>query len=95
MSFTGNYTAYVSAYNGDNHIESNLISFSVVSSENSLHGDLNTDSKLSVLDTVFLQKYVLRLKNLTEAQLQNADLNSDGKVNVLDLVLLKRAITSQ
>jgi len=30
FNFTGNYTAYVSAYNGDNHIESNVINFKVV-----------------------------------------------------------------
>ncbi len=30
FNFSGNYTAYVSAYNGDNHIESNIVSFKVI-----------------------------------------------------------------
>lgn len=44
FNFTGNYTAYVSAYNGNNHIESNIVNFKVVSFENKLIFDSNGGS---------------------------------------------------
>lgn len=55
-------------------------------------GDLNGDSKCSILDTDLLKKYLVQTENLTQEQKDSADINGDGIINITDLSLLKAKI---
>jgi len=55
-------------------------------------GDLNDDNSVTVTDVVIMNKYLLGMEKLTNAQFAKADMNADGKVNVFDLVIMKRTI---
>ena len=56
-------------------------------------GDVNADGTLGALDVLVLQKYLVRQRTLTSAQMQLADLDNSGSVNAVDLALLKQRIT--
>ena len=53
-------------------------------------GDVNLDGKLDVLDIVALQRYLLKIDSISDAQFEQADMNEDQNCNVLDLGYLKR-----
>ncbi len=63
-----------------------------LSGESTVEGDVNLDGKLSVLDIVTLQKYLLTLTTLSDAQQSAAELHEDGKINVFDLAVLKKLV---
>jgi len=67
----------------------------VPNQEESLMGDVNGDGKISTLDAVLIQRYILEYEQLTEQQLACADLNSDGRISVADVVLVLRAVLNQ
>ncbi|MCD8219951.1 MAG: leucine-rich repeat protein [Ruminococcus sp.] len=64
---------------------------STTSSErNSMIGDVNLDGSVSLADSIFLNKYVAGLVDLSDIAFANADTNADGYVDADDaLVLLK------
>ena len=51
-------------------------------------GDVNDSGTVNVQDVVLVQKYVLGLGTLTDAQKAVADVNGDGNVNVQDVTLI-------
>ena len=54
------------------------------------YGDINLDKKISISDTVLLNKYLVNSAVLTDTQLKYADCNKDGKVDTSDtLIILK------
>lgn len=53
-------------------------------------GDVNRDGECSLTDLIALQKWILGVGSLTDAQA--ADLDSDSVVDVCDLALLKRVL---
>lgn len=53
-------------------------------------GDVNFDGKISVLDIIMLQRYLLGSGELKSTV--NADLNSDGSIDIFDMVYLKRTV---
>ena len=55
-------------------------------------GDLDADGTVGVMDIVLLQRYILGVSPLTEAQYQLADINADACVDVFDLAYLKRLV---
>lgn len=57
-----------------------------------LLGDLSQDNKITLIDLILLQKYLLRQASLTTDQSTLANLNEDGIINVIDLMLLKRTL---
>ena len=57
FNFSGNYTAYVSAYNGDNHVESNVINFKVYPK-----ADIGTDFYAYIMNPK-VQKYLTAESN--------------------------------
>ena len=63
-------------------------------SDTILAGDVNLDGRVSVLDGVILQKYLLNQYNLSKYEFERADLNQDGVVNIYDLCLLKKNLVS-
>ncbi len=56
-------------------------------------GDVNLDSTVSVVDIVALQGYLLGRNALTQDASDNADVAADGAVNGFDLAVLKRMVT--
>ena len=53
-----------------------------------MHGDLNSDEKINLLDLVALRKHLAKWNIVID--INAADCNADGKVNLLDLVLLRK-----
>lgn len=53
-------------------------------------GDVNCDGEVTLADAIRLQKAVLAMTNLTEAELKNADVNGDGNVNLHDAILTQK-----
>lgn len=70
--------------------ESNL---DVLDSPEYLAGDVNGDGVFSVADVVMLQKWLLRIGELS--CWQNADLAKDGIINIFDLCLMKRKLIDE
>ncbi|MBQ9694922.1 MAG: cellulase family glycosylhydrolase, partial [Oscillospiraceae bacterium] len=52
-------------------------------------GDVNGDMEVTVLDVVALQKYLVNMGTMSNAD--NADVNGDGVVDIFDLALVKHA----
>ncbi len=57
-----------------------------------LLGDVDLNGSIGVTDLVLLQKYILNLEPLTEAQVQNADMDNSKAANGFDLAILKRKV---
>ncbi len=55
-------------------------------------GDVDLDGRISLLDVIALQRYLLNVKPLGEEELANADLDQNGTVDIFDLALLKRKL---
>lgn len=55
-------------------------------------GDIDGDGKVNSRDVLKLQRYILRLENLSDQEKKAADLNGDGKADSKDLLLLKKKI---
>ena len=83
----GQYSCYITTYNGVGLTDSERIYFKIVDK-----CDINIDFSTNLNDVVFLQKILLRQTTLTADEAQLADYNGDGSINVLDLMLLKRAL---
>ncbi len=57
-------------------------------------GDATLDGALTVLDAVYLQRYLHGEISLNAAACRNVDLNKDGEVDIFDLSLLKMGLLS-
>lgn len=58
----------------------------------SSRGDVNGDGKISTIDIVKVQRIIVGLDPLTDANLMLADVNGDGKVSTIDIVKIQRHI---
>lgn len=58
----------------------------------SAKGDLNGDGKISTIDIVKVQRIIVGLDALTDANILIADINGDGKVSTIDIVKGQRHI---
>ena len=56
------------------------------------YGDINLDKKISISDTVLLNKYLVNSAVLTDTQLKYADCNKDGKVDTSDTLMILKFI---
>ncbi len=64
-----------------------------VPSEDFFPGDVNHDNQLTILDIIWLQRYMLGLETIQgDVQQTDADVNRDGVINVFDLGMLKKLI---
>ena len=88
----GKYSANMSAFNSIGTAHTEWINFEVY--DKLFIGDLNQDNKITISDTVILQKYILGIQSLTQEQAKFADITQDGIVNILDLSVLKHKILS-
>ena len=83
----GVYNAYLSISSNASETESFLIE--LISSDNTLLGDVNGDSILNVLDVIQLVSMALGNQELDYSA---ADVNQDGEINILDVVQLVNLI---
>lgn len=60
-----------------------------------IYGDVAGDSGISVVDLLYLKKYIIGDMNLGNANKKAADISKDGKVDVVDLLLLKKSILGE
>ena len=60
-----------------------------------IYGDINGDANISVVDLLFIKKYILGEINLAEPNKKAADINKDGKVDVVDLLLIKKYLLQE
>ncbi len=47
-------------------------------------GDVDLDSEVTVADATLIQKYLARICDLSDAQLENADTDKDGHISIID-----------
>lgn len=54
-----------------------------------LHGDVDNDKTLSIMDATAIQRYLARMTALSGAQTASADLDYDGDINIVDAVYVQ------
>ena len=59
-----------------------------------VNGDLSGDGKITILDLLQIQKYLLGDKKLSTEALIAADTSNDGKVTILDLLQVQKYLLS-
>ncbi|MBQ7002654.1 MAG: cellulase family glycosylhydrolase [Oscillospiraceae bacterium] len=69
--------------------------FAIPKEKAAIKGDINGDGSVTVMDVVILQKYLLAMGTLTEAEAAASELTEDGKINGFDLAVLKRLVLAQ
>lgn len=60
-----------------------------------IYGDIAGDTSITVVDLLYLKKYLLGDIKLNAPNKKAADINKDGKVDVVDLLLLKKHILGE
>jgi competence ComEA-like helix-hairpin-helix protein len=65
-----------------------LLLFIPLDASANIHGDINSDGQIDVLDIALVLKQVLGLEILSTAQQGIADVNGDGVVDVQDVTLI-------
>ncbi len=63
-----------------------------ISAAQTLAGDVNLDGKISSVDVVALQKYLLGKASLSNDAFDNANVSADKSVNGFDLAVLKKMV---
>lgn len=49
-----------------------------------LTGDVNLDSEITIADATLIQKYLARICDLSDVQLENANTDNDGHISIID-----------
>lgn len=63
--------------------------------EVAIYGDINGDATVSVVDLLYLKKYILGDISLNPVNKEAADISKDGKIDVVDLLLIKKYILGE
>ena len=83
---------FYSNYLGDD-IGSNFVIKAVTISDRGIKKyDVNNDGKISVADTVLIQRYLIKSVSFSRNQLFCADINQNGEVALNDAVSVQRKI---
>lgn len=67
---------------------------SIVTTHNSIKGDVNGDGILSIADVTEIQKHASGASKLTDSLLKAADYNNDGIVNIADATEIQKFMVS-
>lgn len=59
-----------------------------------LYGDVNSDGIISVDDTTEIQKYLAKITELSQNEINISDYNGDGIVNILDVTDIQKMLAS-
>ncbi len=57
-------------------------------------GDVSLDGSVTIIDTLYLQRYLASINELSETALANADMNADNKVNTIDSLEIQKIIAN-
>lgn len=57
-----------------------------------IHGDMNYDSNLNILDCILMKSFILERTDSTELAFRTADINEDGSTDAFDLIILQNYI---
>lgn len=57
-----------------------------------IKGDINGDGKVSSLDILFAERYIIKCYNLVGNEYKSADINGDGKVSSVDVLYMERHV---
>lgn len=60
-----------------------------------VYGDIDGDASISVVDLLYLKKYLLQDISLNEPNKNASDVSRDDKIDVVDLLLLKKSILNE
>ena len=88
FNVTGYYTK------GDKDGYGNLNVYSWTDTPSYADGDVNRDGIVSIADVTAVQKYLVELLALDQAQLLLADVNHDGEVSIADATLIQMIIAN-
>ena len=92
-SFDLDYNLRSCSNNTDGYFTNNKIVVKYLYTPNTVRfNDVSGDNRISLIDAVLMQKYIMGLRTLTDEQIRNADFNMNGKVDLSDIVLLQRAL---
>ena len=92
LLFNGDFTAkpaYYSIIEGMTMPE-NIPTEPVPTEAEKMLGDVNGDKKVDLSDIIMLNKWLVKMGDVTVSQ--NADMNGDNKVNVFDMMMLKKEL---
>jgi len=81
------FSGLILMVSGDNLLECEFL-FEFIINEQINVGDINLDTKVNVLDIIYLVNYILYSLEFTEQQIALADLNQDQIINVVDIILI-------
>lgn len=83
--------------NGQSYMCVNFFAAAVPASwhDQPVMGDINGSGAVDMGDLVLLQRYILRLENLSAEQAAFADMDNDGVIDSFDNVLLRKALLKQ
>ena len=59
-----------------------------------LYGDVDIDGKITIRDSTVIQKYLIKLKNFSEATKHIADVDNSGDTNVKDATLIQKYVAN-
>lgn len=57
-----------------------------------IYGDVNGDGKVNALDTLVIQKHIVKISQLSGAYSTAADVNKDGRVQAVDTLMVQKHI---
>ena len=55
-------------------------------------GDVNNDGIISIVDATLVQKYIVKIENLTDLQKKSADVTGDGTINIQDATDIQKMV---
>ena len=90
-SATAMETTVTSSTSSDITTETTMTT-STVPSGDVVYGDINLDGAISLLDVIFINKYLANALDLSDVQMKNADCCNDGAVNGADVTALLKHI---
>ena len=67
-----------------------ILSFTVKTSASDILGDANLDGEVDITDATTIQRYDVKMINLSETSLRLADVDGDNEVSILDATWIQR-----
>ena len=81
LTISGVEGSYVAQYASENKIVFNAVE---IPDDDWVHGDLDSDGKVSLQEVVIILKAALGIENLSDEDLEKADFDEDGSIKLSD-----------
>ena len=89
VTILGKQNSYAQDFAAKQHIL-----FKMIDADESMVGDVSGDGNVDITDATAVQKYLVELLALDQAQLLLADVNHDGEVSIADATLIQMMIAN-